>query len=359
MKTNTFHITRLGTIMKSSPGDPMEAGGVLNPGGTRGPNGEYYLFPRIVEAPNYSRIGVARVIFDDGRPAGVERLGYALEPDAAFERNPRTAGCEDARVTYVSEIGRYVMVYSSYGPRGPRVAFALSEDCLGWRRIGPALFAYEEEWRADFNLFANKDAFFFPDPVPDPDGVPSLALIHRPDFDVGDGESFLTLPKGIVETRPGMWISYAPLEAVSKDSSNLVHLCKHRPLAFPEYPWEELKIGGGTPPVRTPLGWLMVYHGVTGRLVRNLDHQPEVRYCAGVMVLDTEDPLNVVYRSEQPILEPENEAENAGVVNDVVFPTALDSRAQSHIDVYYGMADARIGAARIDLPDTLPKNSRI
>lgn len=157
-----FTLERLGVVMEPWSDDPREAGGVLNPGGVRGPEGDYYLFPRLVEAPNYSRVGVARVIFEDGEPAGVQRLGLALEPDAAFERNPHTAGCEDARVTYIPAIERYVMVYSSYGPRSSRVALAISEDCFDWQRLGPALFSYEDRWLADFNLFANKDAYFFP-----------------------------------------------------------------------------------------------------------------------------------------------------------------------------------------------------
>jgi predicted GH43/DUF377 family glycosyl hydrolase len=343
-------VERIGVVMKPRSEDPREAGGVFNPGGVRGPDGDYYLFPRLVEAPNYSRVGVARVIFENGEPASVLRLGLTLEPDAAFERNPHTAGCEDARVSYIPAIERYAMVYSSYGPRSSRVALAISEDCFGWQRLGPALFSYEDHWLADFNLFANKDAFFFPEPVSDPDGEPALALVHRPDFDVGGTDSFVTLPAGVGEERPGMWISYASLSEVERDVRGLADLRKHRPLAFPEQDWEELKIGGGTPPVRTPHGWLMVYHGVSGHLHRIRDHQTKVRYCAGVMILAQDDPLQILYRSEEPILEPEWETERLGVVDNVVFPTAIDDRSSGRIDVYYGMADARIGVARLGVP---------
>jgi len=47
-----------------------------------------------------------------------------------------------------------------------------------------------------------------------------------------------------------------------------------------------------------------------------------------------------------------------GVVPNVVFPTGIDRRDDigmpNRFDVYYGMADARIGVARLDLPDILP-----
>ena len=67
--------------MQPEPGNPQEVEGVLNPAAVRGPDGELYLFPRLTARGNYSRIGIARVRFDDaGDPTGVERLGSALEP---------------------------------------------------------------------------------------------------------------------------------------------------------------------------------------------------------------------------------------------------------------------------------------
>ncbi len=151
-----------------------------------------------------------------------------------------------------------------------------------------------------------------------------------------------------------MWISKAPLDAVQSDLRNLQVWRHHHLLAVPEQPWEELKIGGGTPPVRTPLGWVTLYHGVAGEILPNVDHQPHVRYCAGVMVLDADDPRKVLYRSSSPILAPDAAEEQQGVVDNVVFPTAVDVRAGGRIDVYYGMADARIGVARLHVPMTLP-----
>ena len=59
---------RLGVVMEPNPGDPREAGGVCNPGCARGPDGELYLLPRLVAEGNVSRVGLARVRFQDGRP---------------------------------------------------------------------------------------------------------------------------------------------------------------------------------------------------------------------------------------------------------------------------------------------------
>ena len=82
-----FKLRRLGQLMEPEPGNPMEAGGVTNPGAVRGPDGHLYMFPRLVAESNYSRIGIARVLFNEaGDPTGVERLGIALEPDADYEK---------------------------------------------------------------------------------------------------------------------------------------------------------------------------------------------------------------------------------------------------------------------------------
>src|SRR5437588_4888131 len=76
-----WRLRRLGIVMEPDPGDVREAEGVLNPAVTRGPDGQLYLLPRLVAPGNYSRIGLARVVFDwRGLPVGVERLGMALEP---------------------------------------------------------------------------------------------------------------------------------------------------------------------------------------------------------------------------------------------------------------------------------------
>ena len=60
------------------PGNPYEIEGVLNPASGRGPDGEMYLLPRLVAAGNISRIGLVRVLVENGVPVGVEREGIVL-----------------------------------------------------------------------------------------------------------------------------------------------------------------------------------------------------------------------------------------------------------------------------------------
>ena len=78
-------------------------------------------------------------------------------------------------------------------------------------------------------------------------------------------------------------------------------------------------------------------------------------------MLDRHRPWHVLYRSPEPILAPEQPYEQRGVVANVVFPTGVDVRAdlgRGVVDVYYGMADCRIGAARLHIPRSLPRALR-
>jgi predicted GH43/DUF377 family glycosyl hydrolase len=218
---------------------------------------------------------------------------------------------------------------------------------MHWERLGPVKFAFDPALRVDFDLYDNKDAVLFPELVDDPQGRPALALIHRPSHVQG---RVLVLPAGITEERASIWLSYCSIEPALADPAALLTWRDHTLLATPEQPWEETKIGAGTPPIRTPHGWLMLYHGVTGTILEGVDHQPHVRYSAGAMLLDLTDPRTIVYRSAWPVLAPEADEERAGIVPNVVFPTGIDLRVGGRVDVYYGMADAAIGVARLDIP---------
>ncbi len=169
-------------MIEPEPGNPPEIEGILNPAAARGPDGELYLFPRLVARGNYSRIGIVRVNFDNaGDPAGIERLGIALTPEADYERRPDgSGGCEDPRITFVEPLKHYVMTYTALTPNGPRIALAVSEDLFRWRRLGLATFEPYEG--LDFVHVDNKDASLFPIAIPNHAGKMQLAILHRPFF---------------------------------------------------------------------------------------------------------------------------------------------------------------------------------
>jgi beta-1,2-mannobiose phosphorylase / 1,2-beta-oligomannan phosphorylase len=344
-----YKLERLGIVMEPLPGEPREAEGVLNPASARGRDGKLYLFPRIVAKGNFSRIGRARVLLDGGgNPSGVERLGVVLEPDEAWEQNPITAGVEDPRITFVDSLNTYVMAYAAYGPLGPRIGLAVSRDLVKWQRLGPVSFAYEPSLKTDMNLYPNKDAMFFPEPVPGPDGRPAYAMLHRPMWNLNPNnpDVGLPLPAGVTDPRQSIWVSFVAADLVDRDVRALTRLDRHRQVAQPQQPWEATKIGGGTPPIRVREGWLIIHHGVT-KGEAPLGGRVPVRYVAGAMILDPQDVSRVLSRSQVPLLEPETKEERVGIVDSVVFPTAIDVHENGEPDVFYGMADFRIGAARL------------
>ena len=339
---------RLGLVL-APDGDATEVEGVLNPACARvRGDGELILYPRAVAHGNISRIGRVKITqTSEGFKA--TREGFALEPKAEYEVRPHPGyGCEDARVTFIPAIDQYVMVYTAFGPIGPRIAVALSDDGVEWKRLG--LLRFNGPGMTDGD---DKDGAFFPEPVISPNGVPSLALYHRPMLHLSavDGRAAIPMIERMpFHDRESIRIGYIPLDPVLRDINHLLDVEESVLVLSPNDDWGPIKIGGGTPPVRIAEGWMSLYHGVD--LIDNSGSKPKFRYSAGLIVHDYEQPHRVIYRSPKPVLTPESELERNGIVDNVVFPTGIDPRpdlGERTYDVYYGMADYTIGAARMKL----------
>jgi predicted GH43/DUF377 family glycosyl hydrolase len=203
----------------------------------------------------------------------------------------------------------------------------------------------------------DKDAAFFPEPVISPNGVKSLALYHRPMLHLSAVDGRAAIP--MIERMPfadreSIRIAYIPLEPVLADRDNILDVHESVLVMSPNAQWGSLKLGAGTPPVRIAEGWMSLYHAVDV-----LDHRaskPKLKYSAGIMIHDLEQPHKVIYRSPHPVLAPESENELRGIVDNVVFPTGIDPRPDlgpRTFDFYYGMADWSIGAARMTLGETV------
>ncbi|HEY2475752.1 MAG TPA: hypothetical protein VGI19_13265 [Candidatus Cybelea sp.] len=344
-------VERLG-VVTTPDGSPAEAGGVTNPAATRAPGGELLLYPRCVADHNISRVGTLRT--REG-PHGFqcERLAFALEPEAPYELRPRPGyGCEDPRVTYIPVLDAYVMAYTAFGPDGPRIAVAISSDAYHWERLGPVRFAGSANVVGD-----DKDAAFFPEPVLSPDGRKSLAFYHRPMLHLSsvDGRAAIPMIERMpFEDRESIRIGYVPLAPVLRNRKNICSVAESRQVLSPDAHWGSIKIGAGTPPVKIKLCdsemWLSLFHGVDS--FGNGARKPSLRYRAGILLQDLQRPDKILYRSPKPVLAPETKEERKGVVDNVVFPTGLDPRPDlgEHVyDVYYGMSDSAIGAARITI----------
>ena len=318
--------------MRPDPANPYERGGVLNPAAALRNGVTYILYRAVAETPhNFSRILIATCNLAPDNAIETVRLGrIALEPEAEYElqQNGEGGGVEDPRITPLDSA--YYMAYTAYGSvkgkLAPRIALARSYDLFTWERLGLVSFSPLNVIVAgkmvsiDLALVPNKDGILFPERI-----AGRYCMLHRPMFPYSTG-----LPQSI-------WLSW---------SCDLLYWEDHQLVLSPTLPWESLKVGGGTPPLRTPHGWLTFYHGVEGLT----DYDPNRRYHAGALLLDLDNPAQVLYQSPQPVLSPQSYDETVGVVSNVVFPTGIVMQPNGRVDVYYGMADQAIGLATTALP---------
>lgn len=147
------------------------------------------------------------------------------------------------------------------------------------------------------------------------------------------GGRYAVLRRPLEAGRSCIWISY---------SSDLVQWSEPELLAQAGYAWENNRIGGSCPPIRTERGWLVFYHGVetTDAAVR------AVTYRMGAMLLALDNPRRILARTPEPIFAPEAYYERVGLyIPNVVFPTACVVRGDD-LFLYYGACDTCIGLAR-------------
>ena len=122
--------------------------------------------------------------------------------------------------------------------------------------------------------------------------------------------------------------------------------------------WDGFKIGGGSQPIRTKYGWLLIYHGVDHSWI----------YRLGVLLVALDDPGQLLYRSPNPVLEPEESyelGEEGCYVPNVVFSCgAIPQVDKEMLDdddevlVYYGAADTVVCVATAKVSDLVPEEIR-
>ena len=255
------------------------------------------LLCRVEDRRGFSHLTIARS--NDGVSNWVVDDHPFLEPSP--DHPEEQWGVEDPRITRIDELDAWVIAYTAFGPGGPAVALATTQDFVSLKRLG-VVCAPED-----------KNASLLPRRV---DG--EFVMFHRPVSTIGG--------------RADVWISR---------SADLHSWSAPEPVfgARPGGWWDSARIGVGPPPLETAEGWLVVYHGVRQTVAGAL-------YRVGLAMLDLENPAIVTKRCDEWVLGPSEDYELIGDVPGVVFPCGLiHDQASGQLRLYYGAADCRIGMA--------------
>jgi len=277
---------------------PAPAASAFNPGAAL-VDDQVVLLVRAEDHRGISSLWVARS--SDGIGGWRVDADPLLAPEDPYEE----WGCEDARLTFVPELGEWLIAYTAYSPVGPGVALARTRDFRSVERLGLVLSP------------ENKDAALFPRRF---------------------GEEWLLLHRPVAGHTGHMWLASSP---------DLVHWGRSRVLvrARGVVWWDGTRIGGGAQPIETDAGWLLLYHGVKAMVSGPV-------YRVGLLLLDRDEPARVLARSEDWVFAPEAPYERTGDVPNVVFPCGAFLRGDE-VWMYYGAADSTVCLATAPLKDLL------
>jgi beta-1,2-mannobiose phosphorylase / 1,2-beta-oligomannan phosphorylase len=283
---------------------PYPVNVVFNPGAAS-VNGETVLLARVEDRRGISHLSVAR------SPNGVD--GWTIDPAPLLTPDGSAGeqwGFEDPRVVWVDELDRWMITCTVYGPAGPAVFLAATEDFTSVERYG---IVQQPE---------DKNAALLPERI---DG--RWVLLHRPKTQFGGGQGEIAL------SRSDDLISWSGRETVLAPREGAW--------------WDSLRIGIGPPPLRTEHGWLLVYHGVKQTVSGDI-------YRVGLALLDLDEPTRVLRRLPSWVLAPAAPYERTGDIPNVVFPCGLvHDEATDELRLYYGAADTSICLASARLRDVI------
>lgn len=275
---------------------PYRANTIFNPGATLLQDGTTLLLCRVEDMRGHSHLTAARS--KDGITNWEVDQEPTLLPDPV-NYPEEVWGIEDSRITYVPELEQYAILYTSYSRGGPGVSMALTKDFHSFDRLGVVMPPED------------KDAALLPRRI---NG--EWALIHRPVGFMG----------------AHMWISF---------SNDLKHWGTHKLMLEARRGswWDANKIGLCNPPIETPQGWLVIYHGVRTTASGSL-------YRLGLALFDLEAPEHCLIRGDEWVFGAEEDYERVGDVGNVVFPCGhVVAPDGDTLRVYYGAADHYVALA--------------
>ncbi|MGQ1786287.1 MULTISPECIES: glycoside hydrolase family 130 protein [unclassified Saccharicrinis] len=236
-----------------------------------------------------------------------------MEPSAQGEHKEYEAyGIEDPRIVLMDN--EYLITYSAYSKHGVRIGLAKTKD---FETVERFTFITEADYR---------NVVIFPEKI---NGL--YARLDRPHSEISPWS---------------IWISYSPDLKFWGESKLIM-----KPV---QYHWDEMKIGPGATPIKTPRGWLNIYHGVFPTMDGSV-------YRLGAALHDLGDPSKIIAVGDEWILQPEEQYELVGYVHNVVFCCGAIPEDDGSVKIYWGGADTVmcVGTANIEsLVDHCVQNSR-
>lgn len=286
-------------------------------------NDKVHLLYRAIGKDGVSRLGYAssrngihiderleRPVFTyshTSRPLGVE-FYHLLN----YISGGSWAGCEDPRLTLIEDT--VYMLFVSFD---------------GWNSVRIGLTSIKlsdlrgKKWNWKKQVFISppgeihKNWVIFPEKINGKYAIltsisPKISITYVDDLDEFDGSKYINSP----------W-SQAPRK---KDR------------------WDSWIRGAGPPPIKTKYGWLLLYHA--------MDHHDPNKYKLGAMILSLKNPTKILYRSKEPLLEPDEYYENEGFKAGVVYSCGAVV-IDKDLFVFYGGADTVVCVATANLENFL------
>jgi len=245
---------------------------------------------------------------------GTSRLGYAessdgtrftrysspvLSPEAPYEED---GGVEDPRLVQIGNT--FYLTYTGYNKKDAQLCLAESKDLIHWERLGVILPAYRGKWNRGWTK--------------------SGAIISEK-----MAEKYWMYWLGTAEDKTD--------QTGISSSPDLLHWTEE--MNTPVLPrragkFDSRVVEPGPPPILTSEGIVLIYNGADDHLI----------YRTGIAIFDRHDPRKLIYRSDEPVFQPERDWEKSGQVPNVVFVEGVANRGGEWL-FYYGGADKFVGVA--------------
>jgi predicted GH43/DUF377 family glycosyl hydrolase len=290
-------------------------------------DGKIYVFTRSEDNPaaalggRTSRIGLA--VSDDGIHFKNFPKPVLYPAIDSFQQYDYPGGCEDPRVVETEE-GNYIMAYTSWNYKVPRLSMAVSNDLLRWQKTGPAfLKAYDGK----FADIPSKSASIL---TTMKNGRP-IAIKKDGKFWMYWGELFVN----IAWSENGA--DWYPL---LDEKGELKQVMKTRAGMF-----DSDLVECGPPALLTDKGFMLIYNGKNAGDDRAATQLPKNTYTVGYVIFDANDFQTIVERVDQPFLRPDLPHEVTGQYKaGTCFAEGLVPFNGKWF-LYYGTADSFIGVA--------------